>query len=190
MSFGDYSSFDYTSKNCRPNAARFTDETDAVMNNRSTYISKHKRQQSEIIEKILLGNIQQQIETDKMEIQICNKKMKKMENLIVNFQNEQESLHYVIQQLNQKINMLDSNIKQNTHQKDYQLRSDVNDKLRLQQDFTVQINQATVQKTNVLFNRLYQQIHDYIGVKDEKQIEDIKAQIKQLLSSNYEYFET
>jgi chromosome segregation ATPase len=134
--------------------------------------------------------MQQQLETDKMEIQICNKKMAKMQDLIENFKNEQESVHYMINQLNQKINSLDSNLKQKTNQQNYHLRSEIKDALQSHQDFSLQLNQATVHKTNILFNRLYTQIHDYIGVKDEKQIDEIKTRIKELLSSNYQYFDS
>jgi len=50
------------------------------------------------------------------------------------------------------------------------------------------LNHETVQKTNQLFNILYAQIHDYIGVTDEKKIEEIKTRIKELFSSNCDYF--
>jgi len=132
--------------------------------------------------------LQKKVESDNRQIQICNTKMTEMESLISDFQHNQQSLHYLIKKLNQKIDTLDSKLDQRKNQENVQLCSDISCALQTQQDFSLQLNHETVQKTNQLFNRLYAQIHDYIGVTDEKQIQEIKIRIKELVSSNYDYF--
>ena len=111
-----------------------------------------------------------------------------MESSISDFQDNQQSLHYIIKQLNQKINTLDLKLNQKTNEENVQMCSNIRYALQVQQDFSLQLNHETVKKTNQLFNTLYGQIHDYIGVTDEKKIEEIKTRIKELLSSNHDYF--
>jgi len=137
---------------------------------------------------LLFGTLQKQLENDKMQIQICSTKMTQMESSISDFQNNQQSLHYHIKQLNQKIDALESRLHQKKSDENVQLYSEISSALQSQQDISYKLNCDTIQKTNQLFNRLYAQIHDYIGVTDENKIEEIKTRIKELLASNYDYF--
>jgi len=182
-SFADYGSHHYTS--CEK---RLLDSDECKRQQNILLSEQYNNVHRERAGNLFFGTLKQQVDNDKMQIQMCNTKMIEMESLISDFQHNQQSLHYLINKLNKKINTLDSKLNQKNNDENTKLCSDIRYALQSQQDFSLQLNHGTVQKTNQLFNRLYAQIHDYIGVKDEKKIEEIKTRIKELLSSNYDYF--
>ena len=182
-SFADYRSHHHTGYEQR------LVDSDRFKRQRNILLCEHyKNLQIEKTHDVLFGKLQKQVENDKMQIKICCTKMAEMESSISDFQDNQQSLHYIIKQLNQKINTLDLKLTQKNHEENVQMCSNIRYALQVQQDFSLQLNHETVKKTNQLFNTLYGQIHDYIGVTDEKKIEEIKTRIKELLSSNYDYF--
>ena len=181
-SFADYRSHHHT-------RGQSLVDSDSCKRQRNIIFSElYNNHQIEKTDKVLFGKLQKQVENDKMKIQVCHNKMTEMESSISDFQHTQQSLQYIINQLNQKINTLESKLNQKNYEENMQLCSDIRNSLEAQQNFTFQLNHDTVNKTNQLFNTLYGQIHDYIGVTDENEIQDIKTRIKQLLSCNYDYF--
>lgn len=182
-SFADYRSHHHTG--CEQRLV----DSDGFKRHRNVILSEHYNNlQIDKTYNVLFGKLQKQVENDKMQIQICNTKMTEMESSISDFQQHHQSLHYIINQLHQKINTMELKLNQKNREENTQMCSDIRDALQVQQNFSFQLNHETVKKTNQLFNTLYGQIHDYIGVTDEKKIEEIKTRIKELLSSNYDYY--
>ena len=83
-------------------------DSDGFKRQRNIVLSEHyNNRQIEKTDNVFFGKLQKQVENDKLQIQICHTKMTEMESAISDFQHNQQSLHYIINQLNQKINNLD-----------------------------------------------------------------------------------
>jgi len=136
--------------------------------------------------------------------------------IIKELENEQNSLQFHISRMSQKMVSIEEKNSDMQEKIDYLMRrvdnidiesdekinevlSEINISLKNQSDYsfklyqesithTNQLNSAIMDQTSHLFNILYSQIHEYIGVTDEKSLNIIKEQIRTMLSQKYEYF--
>ena len=137
-------------------------------------------------------------------------------SIIKELENEKNFLKIRISEMNQKMVCIEEknsdmqekidylmcrvdNLDIESDEKINEVLSEINISLKNQSDYsfrlyqesithTNQFNSAIMDQTSRLFNILYSQIHEYIGVTDEKSLNVIREQIRSMLSQKYEYF--
>lgn len=131
-----------------------------------------------------------EIENKAFKSQICQISRK-----LISMENDNSNLNKKMDHAISRVTDLDSK----SHETINEVLSEINVSLKHQSDYsfrlyqesithTNQLNSVIMDQTSHLFDILYSQIYEYIGVTDEKSLSIIKEQIRTLLSQKYEYF--